>query len=43
MKSTIAVEIKTANDYWNYLRNVVSKYKDKPDNDGKRIITTTGN
>jgi hypothetical protein len=31
-------ELKYAKDYWQYIREILSKYKDRKDNDGKRII-----
>ena len=38
MEKPKSEELKYANEYWAYIRNVLAKYVDKEDNDGKRII-----
>lgn len=38
MKDAEGEELKYANDYWAYIRNVLAGYVGKGDNDGKRIV-----
>jgi hypothetical protein len=38
MTKPVAKEIRTATEYWQYVREIVAKYKGRKDNDGKRII-----